>query len=231
MKKSHVVLALIVFIAAVAFITPAIDLPWADFLNWDVLAAILALLVCVALFFEFESTATSSKEIALVAMLGTISAVLRIPFAAIPSVQPCTYLIICSGYVFGPIAGFTVGTITALVSNFFLGHGPWTLYQMIAWGFAGLSAGCLSKARLNRPLLIAFGVLWGYLYGIITNIWFWTAFIYPLTLQTFIVTQVNTLWFDTFHAIGNAVFLGFLGRKTIIVLNRFKERFSITFIQ
>ncbi|MCD6599479.1 MAG: ECF transporter S component [Dehalococcoidia bacterium] len=231
MKKSHVVLILIVFVATGAFITPAVDSPRADFLNWGVFAAILALLVCAALFFEFESTAASSKEIALVAMLGTISAVLRVPFAAIPSVQPCTYLIICSGYVFGPVAGFTVGAMTALVSNFFLGHGPWTLYQMIAWGFAGLSAGYLRKLRLNRPLLIVFGVLWGYLYGLITNIWFWTAFIYPLTLQTFIVTQVNTIWFDTFHAIGNAVFLGFLGRKTIIVLNRFKERFSITFIQ
>ena len=231
MKESHVVLALIVFIAAGAFITPAIDLPWTGFLNWGVLAAILALLVCVALFFEFETTATSSKEIALVAMLGTISAVLRVPFAAIPNVQPCTYLIICSGYVFGPVAGFTVGAMTALVSNFFLGHGPWTLYQMIAWGFAGLSAGYLSKLRLNRPLLIVFGLLWGYLYGLITNIWFWTTFVYPLTLQTFILTQVNTIWFDTFHAIGNAIFLGFLGRRTIVVLNRFKERFSTTFIQ
>ena len=231
MKKSHVVLVLIVIIAIGAFITPAIDLPWADFLNWGVLAAILAILVCVALFFEFETAATSSKEIAIVAMLGTISAVLRVPFAAVPNVQPCTYLIICSGCVFGPVAGFTVGAITALVSNFFLGHGPWTLYQMIAWGLAGLSAGYLNKLRLNRPLLIVLGILWGYLYGFITNIWFWTAFVYPLTLQTLIVTQVNTVWFDTVHAIGNAIFLGFLGRRTVVVLNRFKERFSITFIQ
>lgn len=231
MKKGHLVLALIAFVAAGAFITPALDLPGTDFLNWGVLAAGLALLVCVALFFEFETAAASSKEIALVAMLGTISAVLRVPFAAIPNVQPCTYLIICSGYVFGSIAGFTVGAMTALVSNFFLGHGPWTLYQMIAWGLAGLSAGYLSKLRSNRTLLIALGILWGYLYGFITNIWFWTAFVYPLTLQTFIVTQVNTIWFDTLHAIGNAIFLGFLGTRTVSVLNRFKERFSITFIQ
>ena len=230
MKKSRAVLALTVFIAAGAFITPAIDLPWANFLNWGVLAAILALLVCAALFFEFEAAATSSKEIALVAMLGTISAVLRVPFAAIPNVQPCTYLIICSGYVFGQVAGFTVGAMTALVSNFFLGHGPWTLYQMIAWGLAGLSAGYLGKLRLNRPLLIVFGILWGYLYGFITNIWFWTAFVYPLTLKTLVVTQVNTVWFDTFHAIGNAIFLGVLGIKTVKVLQRFKQRFNILYL-
>lgn len=226
MKKSHIVLIAIVAVAAGAFVTAAL-LPDADLLNWGILAAVLAALACLALFFEFETAATSSKEIALVAMLSTISAVLRVPFAAIPNVQPCTYIIICSGYVFGPIAGFAVGAMTALVSNFFLGHGPWTLYQMIAWGLAGLSAGYLRKLKLNTVALIIIGVVWGYLYGLITNIWYWTAFIYPLTLKTFLVTELNTVWFDTLHAAGNAVFLGVLGAKTIAILRRFKERFSI----
>ena len=226
MKKSHIVLIAIVAVAALAFITTALW-PEGDILNWGILAAVLAALICLALFFEFESATTSSKEIALVAMLGTISAVLRVPFAAIPNVQPCTYIIICAGYVFGPIAGFAVGAMTALVSNFFLGHGPWTLYQMIAWGLCGLSAGYLSKLKLNTVALIVIGVVWGYLYGLITNLWYWTAFIYPLTLKTLLVTQLNTVWFDTLHAAGNAVFLGVLGTKTIAILQRFKERFSI----
>jgi energy-coupling factor transport system substrate-specific component len=227
LKKSYIFLILIIVTVAVAFLIPALDISWLGFLNWGVIATILSIFVCAALFFEFESTATSSKEIALVAMLGTVSAVLRVPFAAIPSVQPCTYLIICSGYVFGPVAGFAVGAITPLVSNFFLGQGPWTLYQMIAWGFAGFSAGFLGKFKLNRLLLIAIGVLWGYLYGFITNLWFWTSFVYPLTLKTWVVTQLNSVWLDTFGAVGNAVFLGILGMKTIAVLERFKRRFSI----
>ena len=231
MKKSYIVLAFMAIVAVGAFITPALDLPWLDYLNWGILTAVLGILVLIALFFEFEASAASSKEIVLIAMLGTVSSVLRIPFAAMPNVQPCTYLIICSGYVLGPTAGFAVGAITALVSNFFLGHGPWTLYQMIAWGLAGFSAGAIRKFKLNRFLLIAIGVLWGYLYGLITNLWFWTAFVYPLTLKTFIVTQLNTIWFDTLHAIGNALFLGILGKRTIAVLQRFKERFSITITQ
>jgi energy-coupling factor transport system substrate-specific component len=225
-KKSHIVLTAIGVVAAGAFIIAAL-LPDAEILNWGVLAAVLAALICLALFFEFEDAVTSSKEIALVAMLSTISAVLRVPFAAIPNIQPCTYIIICSGYVFGPIAGFAVGAMTALVSNFFLGQGPWTLYQMIAWGLAGLSAGYLRKLRLNTAVLIVIGVAWGYLYGLITNLWYWTAFIYPLTLKTFLVTELNTVWFDSLHAAGNAVFLGVLGTRTIAILRRFKERFSI----
>lgn len=217
----------IVVVAAGAFIVSALW-PEVEILNWGILAAVIAALVCLALFFEFEAAATGSKEIAVVAMLGTISAVLRVPFAAIPNVQPCTYIIICSGYVFGPIAGFAVGAITALVSNFFLGQGPWTLYQMIAWGLAGLSAGYLSKLKLNTIALIVIGVAWGYLYGLITNIWYWTAFIYPLTLKTLLVTELNTVWFDSLHAAGNAIFLGVLGARTIAILRRFREKFSIT---
>jgi len=231
MKKSHIFLALILVIGTAAFVIPTFDSPLLNsLLNWGVIATILVILTTVAFFFEFEAAAVSSKEIALVAMLGTISAVLRVPFAAIPNVQPCTYLIICTGYVFGPVAGFTVGAITALVSNFFLGQGPWTLYQMIAWGLAGVSTGYLSRFSMNTRLLVVFGILWGYLFGWITNIWFWTAFVYPLNLNTFILTQVNTIWFDTFHAIGNGIFLGILGMKTIAILQRFKRRFSVEYL-
>jgi len=231
MKKSHIFLALILVIGTAAFVIPTFDSPLLNsLLNWGVIATILVILTTVAFFFEFEAAAVGSKEIALVAMLGTISAVLRVPFAAIPNVQPCTYLIICTGYVFGPVAGFTVGAITALVSNFFLGQGPWTLYQMIAWGLAGVSTGYLSRFSMNTRLLVVFGILWGYLFGWITNIWFWTAFVYPLNLNTFILTQVNTIWFDTFHAIGNGIFLGILGMKTIAILQRFKRRFSVEYL-
>ena len=101
---------------------------------------------------------------------------------------------------------------------------------MISWGLCGLSAGYLSKLKINKPLLVILGILWGYLYGFITNIWYWTAFVYPLTLQTFIVTQVNTVWFDTLHAVGNAVFLGVLGTKTLQILQRFKQSFNILFL-
>ena len=225
MKKSHIVLIAIVAVAALAFIATALW-PEADLLNWGILAAVLAALVCLALFFEFESAATSSKEIALVAMLGTISAVLRVPFAAIPNVQPCTYIIICSGYVFGPIAGFAVGAMTALVSNFFLGQGPWTIYQMFAWGMVGVSAGYLRHLNPDRKGLIAFGVAWGYLFGVIMNLWFWAAFVYPLTPKTFFISQLNSVWFDTAHAIANAIFMGLLGKKTISIFERFHKRFQ-----
>ena len=227
MRKSHICLVLIFTIGVVAFIAPMFSSsPLNTFLNWGLVSVVLVVLVIVAFFFEFERAAVSSKEIALVAMLGTIAAVLRIPFAAIPSVQPSTYLIICSGYVFGPVAGFMVGAITALVSNFFLGQGPWTLYQIFAWGLAGVTAAYLRRLTISTKWLIVFGILWGYVFGVIMNIWFWASFVYPLTPRTFVVAQLSSIWFDTFHAVGNAIFLGLFGKKTIIILERFRKKFQ-----
>jgi len=229
-RKSYICLALILAIGAAAFITPAFASSPLSFLsNWGLVSTVIVVLAIVAFFFEFEAAAVSSKEIALVAMMGTISAALRVPFAAIPGVQPCTFLIICSGYVFGPVAGFMVGAITALVSNFFLGQGPWTPYQMLAWGLVGILASFLNRLKLEglslTIVLILFGIICGYLYGWIMNVWYWASFIYPLTWRTFITYQLTGVWFDGLHAIGNAAFLGLFGIKTITVLKRFKKRF------
>lgn len=230
MKRSHICFILILTIGVIAFVAPVIDIDWLNrLLNWGLIASMVVLLIIIAFFFEFEAATVSAKEIALVGILGTISAVARVPFAAIPNVQPCTYLIICAGYVFGPLPGFMVGAVTALVSNFFLGHGPWTIYQMFAWGLVGVSAGYLSRFRLGTLWLVVFGIAWGFIYGAIMNIWYWASSVYPLTLRTFAVTQLNSVWFDAFHAVGNAVFLGALGPKTIAILQRFKMRFSIKY--
>ena len=227
MKPRYVFPIIISGLGVVAFLAPVLSPSPLDVLqNWGLVSAVLVALVIGAFFFEFEAKAAGSKEIALVGILGTVSAVIRIPFAAIPSVQPCTYLIACSGYVFGPLAGFMVGAITALVSNFFLGQGPWTIYQMLAWGMVGVSAGYLKYLNPDRKGLIAFGVAWGYLFGVIMNLWFWAAFVYPLTPKTFFISLLNSVWFDTAHAIANAIFLGLLGNKTISIFERFHKRFQ-----
>jgi energy-coupling factor transport system substrate-specific component len=227
MRKSYIPLALILAVGTAAFVIPAFpSSPLNSLMNWGMIATILVTLAIIAFFLEFESAAVSSKEIALVAMLGTMSAVMRIPFAAIPSVQPCTFLVICSGYVYGPVAGFMVGAMTTLVSNFFLGHGPWTPYQMLAWGLLGVAAAYMRRFNLGRAWLVVLGVVGGYFYGWLMNTWFWATFIYPLTFRTFLTYQLNSIWLDTFHAIGNAFFLGLFGMRTIAVLERFRKRFS-----
>ncbi len=193
---------------------------------WTLVVVGGASAVVLAFAVRFESSGMHARILAIVAVLGGLSALFRVPFAAIPNLQPSTYLVICSGYVFGPIAGFLVGALTAIVSNFFLGHGPWTLFQVLAWGLAGASAVVLRRFALKTTWLVLFGVIWGLLFGVIMNVWTWTTFVYPLTLRTFVLTWAASAPFDIIHALGNAVFLGLLGVRTIRILERYNGRFS-----
>ncbi len=227
MKRGRLVL-LLVFAAGIAGLTATavVSGTLETSLGWGLVSFIIAALAIVAIFLEFQSTTIGSKEVALVAMLGTISAAVRIPFAALPSVQPCTFLIICTGYVFGPVAGFMVGALTPLVSNFYLGHGPWTPFQMLAWGMLGVMGAGLGRLRAGTLGLIALGVVGAFIYGWTLNTWYWASFIYPLTFKTFLVYQLNSVWFDAFHAAGNIVFFALFGAKTIVIMERFRKRFN-----
>ena len=123
------------------------------------------------------------------------------------------------------IAGFIIGLSTPIVSNFFLGQGPWTLFQAIAWGLMGASSALIGK--FSKKKLIIFGFVWGMLYGWILNLWFWTGFVFPLNLTTFILANANSFPFDVLHALTNALLFAFFGEKVNVVLERFKQRFNV----
>ena len=117
-----------------------------------------------------------------------------------------------------------------LIINIFLGQGPWTVAQMFTWGFCGICSGILGKVSPNphKWVLIIFGVIWGYIFGWMTNLWYWLAFVYPLTIKTYLYTNFLSLGFDTVHALSNALFMSFLGKDFIKVLQRFKQKLNYT---
>lgn len=178
----------------------------------------------------FERRRLSTKELAVIAVLAAIAALGRIPFVAIPSAQPTTFIVIITGFVFGCTFGFLVGLTAAVVSNMFLGQGPWTMVQVIAWGLCGISAGLLGKwvPKAGKLILIGFSFIWGYLYGWITNLWYWLAFVYPLTFSTWVYANVGSFWFDSIHAAMNSLFMLILGADFIRILKRFKEKLTYT---
>lgn len=106
------------------------------------LSLVIILLSFIPFFYRFERRKVKAEEIVLIAMLAAIAAVSRVAFVvAPPNVQPASFVIMMTGLVFGAETGFMVGCITALVSNIFLGQGPWTPWQMFAWGMLGFTAG------------------------------------------------------------------------------------------
>jgi len=221
--------SLIVFGTLMVLVVLLIALPIIDKninLNpyWGILSLAVVGLAVLAMFFEFGEGRTS-KEITITAMLGALSAMIRVPFGAIPSLQPSTFIIASTGYVFGPVSGFMVGALTALVSNFFLGTGPWTLYQMLAWGLVGMFFALLGKLKMPKWSLAGFGLLWGYLFGFIMNLWYLTAFGFPISVKSVIALQAASCWMDTLHGVGTFVFFLVFGKRVISILERFKQRF------
>ena len=197
--------------------------------RWALLSLLAVTLALIIIYLRYDRRGASAKEVALIA---TLAALGRIPFAAIPSLQPTTFLVLITGYVFGVVPGFMVGSLAAFVSNFFLGHGPWTPWQMLGWGLVGVSGGILGGLQLKRaklPLLIM-SFLWGFLFGWLLNIWHWLAFVYPLSLKSLVAVQLTSFWFDAMHSLGNLVLMYFLGMDLIKVLCRFKRRLTISYL-
>ncbi len=178
---------------------------------------------------KYERRAITSKEVALLATMGTLAAALRIPFAVVMSVQPATFIIMITGYVFGAGPGFIVGMMTPLVSNFFLGQGPWTPWQMLAWGLSGAGAALLAskEKRFNIKTFTVLSGLWGYIFGWIMNIWHWLGFIYPLTFSTFFATYAISFPADTMHGVGNIVFSLTFGKTFYNILSRYKKKITV----
>ena len=192
------------------------------------------LVILSILFFiiRFESRRVEPRELVLLSVLAAIAAVSRVPFASIPGVQPTTFVIMMSGFVFGAESGFIIGAVAALASNMMLGQGPWTPWQMVAWGLVGLTAGVLRKTKLMNRVWgrILFGVIWGFLFGWIMNLWGIIALTQsasPINLKVIFLYFAGSALFDTFHSASNVIFLLVFGHVSIKILTRFKRKYGL----
>ena len=190
-------------------------------------AALSLLLVAGALIVAgvawLESGPGSSKELVLIATLAAAAAAGRVLFAAIPNVQPVTVIAVVAGVALGPRAGATTGALAALISNFYLGQGAYTPWQMLAWGGCGLVGGVGARfLRRRLPLALTCFVL-GFAYDAVMNVWEWLSF-YPHTWQAFVALTGRGLWFDTAHATGNLVLALAIGPELRRLLERYARR-------
>jgi energy-coupling factor transport system substrate-specific component len=184
-----------------------------------VLLAALAALAAGAAW--IERSPGSTKDLALVATLGGLAAAGRVLFAPVPNVQPVTVIVAVSGVALGPRRGFAVGALAALASNFFLGQGAHTPWQMLAWGACGVAGGLCRRFLRRRLAFALFAFALGFAYGLPMDLWTWYGFLRDAPVA---VVLGAGLAFNTAHAVGNLVLALAVGPELRRVLERYDRR-------
>ncbi len=108
----------------------------------------------------FEGRKPQARELVIISVLCAIAVAGRVAFIMLPQFKPVVALVIIAGVCFGGETGFLVGSITAFASNIYFGQGPWTPWQMFAFGIVGFLAGVLFQKgilRRNKIELCIFG--------------------------------------------------------------------------
>jgi energy-coupling factor transport system substrate-specific component len=125
-------------------------------MSWPLASFLIVALVLGLGWLAYERARPSARMVAVVATLAALAALGRDAFVALPDVKPITAMTLVVGYALGPLPGFTVGALGMLASNVLLGQGPYTPWQMAAWGLVGLAGaalGRLSSRSLGRIAL------------------------------------------------------------------------------
>lgn len=193
MKKSTIVTLAVFFLLIPLTLYFGTKLPGR---GYYITSTLIIIEMLIPFFLAFEGRKPQARELVVIAVMCAIAIVSRV---AIPilNFKPIFAIIMLSGIAFGPEAGFMVGAISALGSNFFMGQGPYTPWQMMGYGAGGLLAGFLAQKgwlKRNKWELAFFGffasVLW----------------VGPLLdLSTIFMTLTNFSWAGVISIFGTGV--------------------------
>lgn len=127
--------------------------------RWYYLTSTMVIIeTMIPFFLAFETRKPQARELVLISVMCALSVASRV-VVLIPNFKPMTAIIMLTGIALGPEAGFMTGAIGAFASNFFFGQGPWTPWQMMAYGIGGFLSGVLFyRKEQPKPVgLAAFG--------------------------------------------------------------------------
>ena len=192
------------------------------------LAASSAIMVCAAFFVRYERRNVPSGDIAAAAVMTALAVTGRLIFAPVPAFKPCAAVIILAGIYLGAGQGFLIGSLTALISNFYFSQGIWTPFQMMVWGVTGLLAGLLGESlKKNRAALCVFGAAAGLCYSafldLCSMLWLGGGF----SAERFLGLTIASAWFTVSYMISNCLFLLMFVRPSERIFGRLKNKYGI----
>lgn len=181
--------------------------------------------------FAFENRKPKARELVIISALCAIGVAGRTVFFMLPQFKPVAAIVIISGVAFGGETGFLVGAITAFVSNFFFGQGPWTPWQMFSFGIIGFLAGIMFQKGILRKTktdMCLFGFVATFvIYGGIMNpasVIMWQS---NININMVLSSYVMGMPFDFIHAVSTVFFLFCAAEPMLEKLERIKIKYGL----
>ncbi len=191
-------------------------------------SAALAVLACAAFFLSFEHRGGNVYYVVVLAVMTALSVLGRCAFAYIPAFKPVAAMVIICGIYMGAQAGFLCGALSALISNFVFMQGPWTPFQMFAWGIIGLlSSFAAPLLKKNKLFLSLGGVTAGIFYSLFMDLWtvLWAE--NTFNLSRYIAAVITAVPTTAMYSVSNVIFLLLLAMPFGKKLDRIRTKYGI----
>lgn len=193
-----------------------------------IISILIAIGAITLVLVRLDKRKTNVRRIVLIAVMTALSIVSRFIFAAVPAFKPMASIIILTGMYLGAEAGFMCGALTAFLSNFYFGQGPWTPFQMLAFGAIGLVAALLSvPLKKKRPILVLYAIAAGIFYSFFLDIWTMLWAYSGLNIEGYLAAIVSAVPYTILYAASNVVFLLLLERPFGKRLGRIIHKYRI----
>lgn len=195
------------------------------------LTLLAAILANIPFFINFEKSRPKPRHILPIVVMSALATGGRILFTPIPHVKPVSAIVIVTGIAFGRRSGYLTGALTALASNMFMGQGPWTPWQMFAWGLIGYLSGVMESRDLfrNRWVVYGYGFVSGLLFGLIMDSWHIISFVSPLTWKGALTAYGSGFFFNLAHSFATVIFLVPILGPWTRKLTRIKHKFGLDY--
>lgn len=187
------------------------------------LSFVVAALSLLLFLTGFEKKHVGSRRMVITAVLTALSVLGRV----IPFFKPVTAITVLSGVWLGREAGFLTGALSAILSNFLFGQGPWTPFQMLAWGLIGWMAGVLSRFLKKRRWILLYGVASGIGYSLVMDVWSVLWYNGSLNGSLYLTAMLSALPHTLLYAVSNFVFLWFLEKPFGEKLARIQTKYGL----
>lgn len=188
----------------------------------------VAILACAPFFIRFESRDNDVRRLVLIAVMVTLSVVGRFVFAPVPGFKPVTAMVAVTAMYFGSEAGFMTGALTAVISNFYFGQGPWTPFQMFAWGIIGFVIGLIAEPlKRSTFLLVLSGIIAGVAFSLLMDVWSTLYTDGTFNIMLYFSFVVSSLQYMAIYAVSNVIFLLVLSKPIGKIFERVKVKYGM----